>query len=32
MINGDEVDEGEVTCMAGGVGWVQLRDSGQTDN
>ena len=31
MINGDEVDEGEVTCMAG-VGWVQLRDSGQTDN
>ena len=27
----DEGDEGEVTCMAG-VGWVQLRDSGQTDN
>ena len=32
--DGDEVDEGDdcwVTCMAG-VGWVQLRDSGQTDN
>ena len=32
--DGDDVDEGDdfgVTCIAG-VGWVQLRDSGQTDN